>query len=41
MPQLINGLCTMLSPDVNAEEDRHREAMGNLKAVLLAEGGER
>jgi hypothetical protein len=41
MPQLINSLCTMLSPDGDAGEDRHREAMGNLKAVLLAAGGER
>ncbi len=41
VPQLINGLSTMLSADWNAGgEDGYREAFGNLKSILLAAGGE-
>ena len=41
MPQLINGLCVMLCPQEGMENENHREAIMNLKAVLCASGGER
>ncbi len=41
MPQLINGLCGMLRPQEGMENENHREAIMNLKAVLCASGGER
>ena len=41
MPQIINGLCTLLCDEDAGRKDGHREAMENLRAVLLAAGGER
>jgi hypothetical protein len=40
MPQLINGLCGILNPQEGLVEDDNRKAILNLKAVLLAAGGE-
>jgi hypothetical protein len=41
MPGIINAVVTTFSPQGGMEDERHREAMGNLKAVLLADGGEK
>lgn len=40
MPQLINGLCGILNPQEGLVEDDNRKAILNLKAVLIAAGGE-
>jgi hypothetical protein len=41
MPAIINAFCDILNPQEGIVDERHQEAMGNLKAVLLAAGGER
>jgi hypothetical protein len=41
MPVIINAVADMLSPQGGIEDERHREAVGNLKAVMLAAGGEK
>ncbi|MBW2636032.1 MAG: hypothetical protein JRC86_00650 [Deltaproteobacteria bacterium] len=41
MPTIINAVADMLRPQGGVGDERHQEAMGNLKAVLLAAGGEK
>jgi len=41
VPELIRGLCELLSPDDVCSCDEHREAINTLRATLSAEGGGR
>jgi hypothetical protein len=41
MPTIINALCNMLCPQGGIIDEKHREAMVNLKTVLLTAGGEK
>lgn len=41
LPAVINALCEMLCPQGGIPDENYQEAMGRLKTVLLAAGGER
>jgi phage-related protein len=40
MPAIINAVCDILCPQDGLLDEKQREAIGNLKTVLLAAGGE-
>lgn len=40
MPSIINAVCDILCPQTGYMDEEHREALGNLKAVILSAGGE-
>jgi len=41
IPSIINALCDILCPEGGIMDEKHQEAVGNLKTALLAAGGEK